>query len=90
MGLSNKGMKLTKLVAAPVPRVKVPPRAVRRFAAARTASQLIPGVRQTNNNMAGTTRDLLERSSLPSRVLDTAIDVREAVGAFGTAWLTAT
>jgi hypothetical protein len=45
--LSNKGMKLTKLVAAPERAYKVPPRAFRRFAAARTASQLIPGVRQT-------------------------------------------
>jgi hypothetical protein len=41
---SNKGMKLTKLVAAPELQGKVPPRAFRRFAAARTASQLIPGV----------------------------------------------
>jgi hypothetical protein len=38
-------MKLTKLVAAPVRQAEVPPRAFRRFAAARTASQLIPGVR---------------------------------------------
>ena len=38
---SNKGMKLTKLVAAPVWQAEVPPRAFRRFAAARTASQLI-------------------------------------------------
>ena len=44
---SNKGMKLTKLVAAPVRQAEVPPRALRRFAAARTASQLIPGVRLT-------------------------------------------
>ncbi len=40
-------MKLTKLVAAPGRAYKVPPRAFRRFAAARTASQLIPGVRPT-------------------------------------------
>ncbi len=45
--LPNKGMKLTKLRAAPVRRVEVPPCAFRRFAAARTASQLIPGVRRT-------------------------------------------
>ena len=44
----NKGMKLTKLRAAPVRQAEVPPCAVRRFAAARTASQLIPGVRRTN------------------------------------------
>ncbi len=43
----NEAMKLTKLVAAPVRRAEVPPRAFRRFAAARTASQLIPGVRWT-------------------------------------------
>ncbi len=43
----NKGMKLTKLRAAPVLPVEVPPCAFRRFAAARTASQLIPGVRRT-------------------------------------------
>ena len=43
----NKGMKQTKLVAAPGIRNDVPPRAFRRFAAVRTASQLIPGVRQT-------------------------------------------
>ena len=40
-------MKLTKLRAAPVRQAEVPPCALRRFAAARTASQLIPGVRQT-------------------------------------------
>ena len=45
--LSNKGMKLTKLVAAPVWQTEVPPRAFRRFAAARTAPQLIPSVRRT-------------------------------------------
>ncbi len=45
---SNKGMKLTKLVAAPERQAEVSPRAFRRFAAARTASQLIPGVRPTN------------------------------------------
>ena len=44
----NKGMKLTKLVAAPELRAEVPPRASRRFAAARSASQLIPGVGQTS------------------------------------------
>ena len=43
---SNKGMKQTKLVAAPGRRTAVPPRAFRRFAAVRTASQLIPGVRR--------------------------------------------
>jgi hypothetical protein len=43
----NKGMKLTKLVAAPGVRREVPPRAFRRFAAVRTASQLIPGVGRT-------------------------------------------
>ncbi len=46
-GRSNKGMKLAKLVAAPDRAYKAPPRAFRRFAAARTASQLIPGVRRT-------------------------------------------
>ena len=44
---SNKGMKQTKLVAAPWKRSAVPPRAFRRFAAVRTASQLIPGVGRT-------------------------------------------
>ncbi len=44
---SNKGMKLTKLRAAPVRQAEVPPCAFRRSAAARTASQLIPGVRRT-------------------------------------------
>ncbi len=43
----NTGMKLTKLRAAPVWPAEVPPCAFRRFAAARTASQLIPGVGQT-------------------------------------------
>ncbi len=43
----NKGMKLTKLRAAPVRRAEVPSCAFRRFAAVRTASQLIPGVRPT-------------------------------------------
>ncbi len=47
VGLPNKGMKLTKLVAAPDRAYKVPPRAFRRFAAVRTASQLIPGVGPT-------------------------------------------
>jgi hypothetical protein len=43
---SSKRMKLTKLVAAPVWQAEVPPRAFRRFAAVRTASQLIPRVRR--------------------------------------------
>jgi hypothetical protein len=47
MGLPNKGMKLTKLVAAPERPDEVPPRALQRFALVRTASQLIPGVRRT-------------------------------------------
>jgi hypothetical protein len=42
----NKGMKLTNLSAAPG-EMEAPPRAFRRFAAVRTGSQLIPGVRQT-------------------------------------------
>jgi hypothetical protein len=42
----NKGMKLTKLVATPGHRTEVLPRAFRRFAAVRTASQRIPGVRR--------------------------------------------
>ncbi len=46
-GRPNKGMKLTKLRAAPVLQAEVPPCAFRRFAAARTASQLIPGVLRT-------------------------------------------
>jgi hypothetical protein len=37
---SNKALKLLKLVAAPVLQAEVPPRAFRRFAAVRTASQL--------------------------------------------------
>ena len=41
---SNKGMKLTKLVAAPVWRAEVPPRARAASMDAGTASQLIPGV----------------------------------------------
>jgi hypothetical protein len=45
--LSNKGMKLTKLVAAPERAYKVPPRARAVHVAAGTASQLIPGVRRT-------------------------------------------
>jgi hypothetical protein len=44
---SNKRMNLTKLVATPGERMEVLPRAFRRFAAVRTASQLIPGVRRT-------------------------------------------
>ncbi len=48
----NKGMKLTKLRAAPVWPAEVPPCAFRRFAAARTASQLIPGVRPTWRSLA--------------------------------------
>ena len=43
---SNKGMKLTNLSAAPG-ETEAPPRAFRRFAAVRTGSQLIPGVRPT-------------------------------------------
>jgi hypothetical protein len=46
-GPANKAMKLTKLVAAPWQGVKVPPRALQRFALVRTASQLIAGVRPT-------------------------------------------
>jgi hypothetical protein len=45
-GRSNKGMKLTNLSEAPG-KLEAPPRAFRRFAAARTGSQLIPGVRRT-------------------------------------------
>ena len=42
----NKGMKLTKLVAAPVRQGEVPPRARAARSDAGTASQLIPGVRR--------------------------------------------
>jgi hypothetical protein len=42
----NKGMKLTNLSEAPG-ETEAPPRAFRRFAAVRTGSQLIPGVRRT-------------------------------------------
>jgi hypothetical protein len=45
-GRSNKGMKLTNLSEAPG-KLEAPPRAFRRFAAVRTGSQLIPGVRRT-------------------------------------------
>jgi hypothetical protein len=45
-GRSNKGMKLTNLSEAPG-KLEAPPRAFRRFAAVRTGSQLIPGVRLT-------------------------------------------
>jgi hypothetical protein len=45
--LSNKGMKLTKLRAAPVRRAEVPPCARAAGMDAGTASQLIPGVRPT-------------------------------------------
>jgi hypothetical protein len=43
----NKGMKLTKLRAAPVWQTEVPPCARSCQSGAGTASQLIPGVRQT-------------------------------------------
>ena len=43
---SNKGMKLTKLSPAPG-QTEAPSSALQRFALVRTASQLIPGVRQT-------------------------------------------
>ncbi len=46
-GPQNKGMKLTKLVAAPERAYKVPPRARAASMDAGTASQLIPGVRRT-------------------------------------------
>jgi hypothetical protein len=42
----NKGMKLTNLSEAPGG-TEAPLRAFRRFAAVRTGSQLIPGVRRT-------------------------------------------
>jgi len=42
---SNKGMKLTNLSEAPG-ETEAPLRAFRRFAAVRTGSQLIPGVRR--------------------------------------------
>ena len=41
----NKGMKLTNLSEAPG-KLEAPLRAFRRFAAVRTGSQLIPGVRR--------------------------------------------
>jgi hypothetical protein len=43
----NKGMKLTNLSEAPG-ETEAPLRAFRRFAAVRTGSQLIPGVRRTS------------------------------------------
>ncbi len=43
----NKGMKLTKLRAAPERAYKVPPCARAARMGAGTASQLIPGVRRT-------------------------------------------
>ncbi len=46
--LSNKGMKLTKLRAAPERAYKVPPCARAGRMDAGTASQLIPGVRRTH------------------------------------------
>ncbi len=46
-GRPNKGMKLTKLRAAPVRRAEVPPCARSVQSGAGTASQLIPGVRPT-------------------------------------------
>ena len=45
----NKGMKLTNLSEAPGG-LEAPPRAFRRFAAVRTGSQLIPGVRRTRRS----------------------------------------
>ena len=45
-GWPNKGMKLTKLSPAPG-KLEPPSSALQRFALVRTASQLIPGVRQT-------------------------------------------
>ena len=45
-GQPNKGMKLTNLSEAPG-ETEAPLRAFRRFAAVRTGSQLIPGVRWT-------------------------------------------
>ena len=45
---SNKGMKLTSLVAAPVWQAEVPPRAPHSKVEGRTGSQLIPGVRRTH------------------------------------------
>jgi hypothetical protein len=56
----NKGMKQTRLSAAPgwpfrLTWMEVPPHALRRFAPVRTASQLIPGVRWTlGGSMIGT------------------------------------
>jgi hypothetical protein len=44
---SNKGMKLTKLRAAPVLQAEVPPCARAASMGAGTASQLIPGVLRT-------------------------------------------
>jgi hypothetical protein len=61
-------MKLTKLVAAPDRAYKVPPRARAAAAAAGTASQLIPGVRQTwreRRQANGMTRDELPSSGAP-------------------------
>jgi hypothetical protein len=52
-GPSNKGMKLTKLVAAPDRAYKVPPRARAAGMDAGTASQLIPGVLRTCWGSAG-------------------------------------
>ncbi len=49
---SNKGMKLTNLSEAPG-ETEAPLRAFRRFAAVRTGSQLIPGVRQTPGMIGG-------------------------------------
>ena len=46
MTQANKGMKLTNLSEAPGA-TEAPLRAFRRFAAERTGSQLIPGVRPT-------------------------------------------
>ena len=46
MGPQKKGMKLTNLSEAPG-ETEAPLRAFRRFAAVRTGSELIPGVRRT-------------------------------------------
>ena len=77
---SNKGMKQTKLVAAPVKRTAVPPRAFRRFAAVRTASQLIPGVRRTNGGRTGFLRPWGEQLS-PEAACHVACKVRKGCAA---------
>ena len=75
---SNKGMKQTKLVAAPGKRTAVPPRAFRRFAAVRTASQLIPGVRRTNGGRTGFLGPWGSSSRLKRRVTSPARSARAA------------